>query len=62
MPIAPDTAHCDGCGKEMPTPDIHVLPDGWERDGYGNDICSECTAEINEALSRFYQKEFPGCQ
>jgi hypothetical protein len=47
---------CAKCGKEAEMPDIHVLPDGWER-SMGDDYCGECMTPMLAALAILSSKE-----
>lgn len=48
--MTPDKVICDRCGKTETAPELHVLPDGWERH-VGDDYCNECMSVINLLLA-----------
>jgi hypothetical protein len=45
-----DVLTCHKCGKTQAEPELHVLPDGWER-SMGDDYCDECMSVVKDALA-----------
>lgn len=48
-------AKCDRCGRQGVMPDVHTLPDGWDR-MTGVDYCSVCVTEIEAALAKWSRR------
>jgi len=49
-------ATCCKCGKQAEIPDIHTLPQDWER-SEGDDFCDDCMAEVMAGLRIYRLKE-----